>query len=209
MLRSQAGPATRTPEARLSELINGGFTMIVGILGTDGYSRSLEGLLAKCRGLTEEGVTAYMWTGCYRVPPPTITGSITKDIMTVEQVIGVGEIAVSDHRGSQPSRTDLVAVASECRVAGMLSGKCGLVHVHIGPGKGLLGPLFDVVQNTDIPITQFLPTHMDRSEELIADGARWLAEGGNLDFTGRSVRCRIALKDYDAKGLLRDNGEGD
>lgn len=98
-------------------------------------------------------------------------------------------------------------MASECRVGGMLSGKCGIVHVHVGPGSECLAPLFDVVNNSEIPISQFVPTHMDRSEALIADGARWLSEGGRLDITCRSVKCRIALKDYDAKGLLADNGE--
>lgn len=151
---TQAGPATRTPEAKLSELINGGITTVVGISGTDGISRSLQALLAKTRALNEEGITAFMWTGAYACPPPTITGSPDVDVMTVEQIIGAGEIAVSDHRGSQPTRQELARLAAQCRVAGMLSNKCGLVHVHMGPGKDLLAPLWDVVNNTDIPITQ-------------------------------------------------------
>lgn len=31
---------------------------------------------------------------------------------------------------------------------------------------------------------QFHPTHMDRSEDLINQGAQWLLDGGSLDFTG-------------------------
>ena len=201
----EAGPCTRTPEGRLSEFISGGVTTIVGITGTDGHARSLHALLAKARALEEEGMSAFIWTGNYACPPPTITGTVLSDIMTVEQCIGVGEIAVSDHRGSQPTREELVKVASQARVAGMLSGKCGLVHVHVGPGRELLAPLWDVVNHTDIPITTFQPTHMDRTEELIADGAKWLEAGGVLDFTGRSVRCREALKMYHARGLLREN----
>ncbi|CAG9463223.1 unnamed protein product [Pedinophyceae sp. YPF-701] len=201
----EAGPSSRTPEAKLSELLSGGITTVVGILGTDGFSRSQENLLAKCRALNEEGMTAYMWSGNYACPGPTLTGSVTKDIMSVEQVIGVGEVAVSDHRGSQPTIDTLAGLAAEARVAGMLSNKAGIVHIHIGPGKGLLKPLWDVVENSEIPITQFIPTHMDRSEELIEDGAKWLRAGGFLDFTGRSVRTRVALGKYFHEGLPMEN----
>ena len=54
---------TRTPELQLSELIENGITTVVGLLGTDGLTRSVENLYAKTRALCEEGVSAYMMTG--------------------------------------------------------------------------------------------------------------------------------------------------
>lgn len=103
----EMGPSSRTPELQLSALINAGITTVVGVTGTDSISRSMENLLTKARALCQEGLSAFMWTGAYRVPTPTITGSISRDICLVEQCIGVGEIAVGDHRGSQPTVHDL------------------------------------------------------------------------------------------------------
>ena len=65
---------TRTPELKLSEMIEGGITTVVGLLGTDGITRSIENLYAKVMALNEEGVSAYMMTGAYGYPGPTITG---------------------------------------------------------------------------------------------------------------------------------------
>lgn len=59
---------TRTPELQLSELVENGITTVVGLLGTDGITRSVENLYAKTRALCEEGVSAYMLTGAYGIP---------------------------------------------------------------------------------------------------------------------------------------------
>ena len=50
---------TRTPELQMSELVENGITTVVGLLGTDGITRSVDNLYAKTRGLCEEGVSAY------------------------------------------------------------------------------------------------------------------------------------------------------
>jgi beta-aspartyl-dipeptidase (metallo-type) len=57
-------------------------------------------------GLQREGITAYIMVGSYQFPPATITGSLRKDIALIPNVIGVGEIAISDHRSTQPSFED-------------------------------------------------------------------------------------------------------
>ena len=54
---------TRTPELQLSELVENGITTVIGLLGTDGITRSVENLYAKTKALCEEGVSAYMLTG--------------------------------------------------------------------------------------------------------------------------------------------------
>ena len=50
-------------------------------------------------------------------------------------MIGIGELALSDHRSSQPTRDELLRIASDAHVAGMISGKAGIVHLHLGDGE--------------------------------------------------------------------------
>ena len=42
---------TQAPQVQLSDLIRGGVTTVVGLLGTDGISRSTENLVAKAKAL--------------------------------------------------------------------------------------------------------------------------------------------------------------
>ncbi|CAL8470415.1 g9957 [Coccomyxa elongata] len=179
----EAGPASRTPECQLSNLLNAGITTVVGVLGTDCIFRRQEALVAKCRALRAEGITAFHWAGSYRVPPATLFDSVQRDMCFVESCVGVGEVAVSDHRSSAPTPHELARIASEARVGGMLSGKAGLVHVHMGAGPTMLQPLREALALSDVPIAQFWPTHMDRNEPLLHDGLRWIEEGGCIDFT--------------------------
>lgn len=173
---------TRTPEVRLSALASAGITTVVGLLGTDCITRHNESLYAKTKGLTHEGVSAFMFTGGYQVPSATITGSITKDIAFIDTVIGL-KTAVSDHRSSHPSNHELIRMASEARVAGMLSGKCGRVVVHMGGSPNCFAPLHDVIAHSDIPITQFIPTHVNRTKELLEQALDWCMQGGYIDIT--------------------------
>ncbi len=131
----EGGPATRTPEMPLSWMIEAGITTVVGLLGTDGVTRSLDNLLMKAKGLRAEGVSAWIWTGSYQLPPPTLTGDVARDIAIIDEVVGVGEIAIADHRSSNPEALDLVRLAKEARLGGMLGGKCGLVHLHLGDAE--------------------------------------------------------------------------
>ncbi|QCX32536.1 beta-aspartyl-peptidase [Caloramator sp. E03] len=182
----EGGYKTRTPEIMLSDLIIGGITTVVGCLGTDGITRSMEGLLAKARGLEEEGITAYIYTGSYRVPITTITGSVMKDIMLIDKVIGAGEIAISDHRSSQPTIDMIMQLVADARVAGILSGKAGIVNFHLGEGGRMLNYLHEIVIKTEIPYTQFLPTHINRNEQLLNEGIKFAKAGGFIDFTTSS-----------------------
>lgn len=182
----EGGFSTRTPEISLTDITTAGVTTIVGCLGTDGVGRSMEALYAKAKALEEEGISTYIYTGNYRVPVTTITGSIMKDIMMIDKVIGVGEIAVSDHRSSQPTVEELKRIAADARVAGILSGKAGVVNIHLGDGRRMLNPLFDITENTELPITQFIPTHMSRNPYLFEQAIRYAKTGGYIDFTTSS-----------------------
>lgn len=185
----EAGPASRTPEAALSELLAGGLTTVVGVTGTDSVSRSQPNLIAKITGLNNDGITAFHWCGSYSLPPDTVTGSVQRELSLIDSCIGVGEVAVSDHRGSAPTPQDLLRLALDARVGGMLGAKAGLVHCHLGAGPAGLQPLRKALELSAgvLPITSFHPTHIERSPQLTEQGAGWLADGGTLDLTCRQA----------------------
>ena len=178
----EQGPASRTPEIQLSELTKNGVTTVLGLLGTDGISRSLENLLFKCCALEQYGLTAKMLTGNYRYPSPTLTGDVARDIALIDRIIGV-KIAVSDHRSSNISGEELARLATEVRVSSMLAGKAGLVVMHMGGGEQRMAPLFWALEHSDVPPETFLPTHCCRSPQLISDAVRFNKMGGTIDFT--------------------------
>lgn len=177
---------TRTPEIMLSDITKGGVTTVVGCLGTDGVSRGMVSLVAKARGLEEEGITTYIYSGSYHIPLTTITGDVMKELIAIDKVIGVGEIAISDHRSSQPSLDELKRVAADARVGAMLSGKAGILNIHMGDGKRMMEMLFKIVEETEIPFSQFLPTHVNRNPYLFEEGIRYAKAGGFIDFTTSS-----------------------
>lgn len=178
----EQGPASRVPEAPLSVLLKNGITTVVGLLGTDGITRSIENLVAKARALTEEGITAYALTGAYAYPSPTMTGSVEKDIVMIDPIIGV-KVAVADHRSSNPTSKELIDLGTQARRAGLLGNTPGLVIMHMGDGSANLQHLFAALDNSDIPARNFLPTHMLRTPELIAAGKELIKRGGYMDCT--------------------------
>lgn len=179
----EGGFATRTPELPLSDAIRGGITTVVGCLGTDGITRSLPGLLAKAKALEAEGLSTFLYSGSYGVPVRTFTGSIEEDLILIDKVLGLGEVAISDHRSSQPAFRDLARLAGETRRGGILSGKAGLVNLHLGDGPGGLEPLRRLLAETELPPTQFLPTHINRNPRLFEEGLAYAKAGGFVDFT--------------------------
>lgn len=183
----EGGAKTRTPEIMLTDIITGGVTTVVGCLGTDGCTRTMSNLLAKAKGLEEEGITAYVYTGSYQVPVRTLTGSIMDDIILLEKVVGTGEIAISDHRSSQPSKKEFARIVADTRVGGILSGKAGLVNIHMGDGENRLKFLRYVLKKTEIPASNMLPTHINRSKALMEDGIDYAKNlGGYIDLTTSS-----------------------
>ena len=201
----EQGPASRVPESYLSVFTTNGITTVVGLLGTDGITRSIENLVAKARALTEEGITVYCLTNYYAYPPTTMTGSVEKDIVMITPMIGV-KVAVSDHRSSNPSGEDLIALGVQARRAGLLSNTPGLVTMHMGSGKGKLDPLFYALENSDIPVKNFLPTHMLRTDELIDEGAKLVRMGGFMDCTAGSDENELELHTDRLFELLNRDG---
>lgn len=162
----EGGFANRTPEATMEGLNKFGVTTVVGCLGTDGIGRDMCALVAKTKGLREQGMSAWCYTGSYQVPVRTLTDGITKDIMMIEEIIGTGEIAISDHRSSQPTFEEFARLAADTRLGGVLSGKAGVINVHLGNGARCMELIERVISETEIPASQFLPTHVNRNEKL-------------------------------------------
>ena len=179
----EGGFHTRTPQMELTEATTAGVTTVIGALGTDDVSRTLEDLLAKAYGLEQEGLNAFIHCGSYQVPVETLTGSVRRDLMLIPKVIGVGELALSDHRGSHPSVEELTRIAADSRVGGMLAGKKGTVFLHLGDHEEKLNLVNQVIQTSAIPASQFFATHINRSLDLLEDGAKFAAYGGFIDMT--------------------------
>jgi len=204
----EGGFATRTPELMLSEAILAGVTTLVGCLGTDGITRSLVGLLAKARGLEEEGISTWIYTGSYAVPAVSLTGSVESDLLIIDKILGVGEVAISDHRSSQPTHEQLCQLVAETRRGGMLAGKAGLVHFHMGDGPGGLAPLRRLLEETEIPRTQLLPTHINRNPDLLAEGGAYARSGGLVDLTTSAPPAASGTRQVPASRALKALLEG-
>ena len=183
----EQGPRTRVPEAQLSTIFRCGVTTVLGLLGTDGITRSLENLQAKCQALNEEGLSCYMLTGSYAYPSPTLTGDVERDIMLIHEVIGV-KVAMSDHRSSNITGEELIRLGTLARRGGMLAGCAGLVTIHTGSGKAGLGPIFYALEKSDLPPSTFLPTHIGRNDDLFSQALTYAKMGGRIDITAGSSK---------------------
>ena len=182
----EGGFAFRTPELAADEALAAGVTTLVAALGTDSLTRTPAQVLGKVREFRAAGVSAYMYTGSYHLPVKTLTGRVESDIMLIPEVLGVGELAISDHRSSAPTHDELARLVSEARVAGLLAGKSGVSFFHIGDGRGALAPLRALRDGTDIPLRQLYPTHCNRNPWLFAEAIDWGRAGGWIDLTTSS-----------------------
>ncbi len=179
----EAGFSTRVPPVPPSHFTRAGATTVVGLLGTDDVTRSTESLVAQVYALREEGLSAYCYTGGYHLPPTTLTGSVQRDIVFIEPVIAVGEVAISDHRSSQPTLNELLKVAAEAHVAHLMTGKAGVLHLHLGDGERGLQLVRDALDQSEIPARVFNPTHVNRRKELFDEACELTLKGCTVDIT--------------------------
>ncbi len=204
----EGGPQYRTPPTQFSEFVKAGITAVVGLLGTDGIGRSLKSLFMKARELEQEGISTWIYTGAYQYPSPTITGSILSDLLFVDKVIGL-KISLSDHRASHPTLEEFIRVVSESRTGGILAGKAGVVHIHMGSEKQGLDYLFEIINKTDIPIGQFAPTHLAKNEESFKNDIAFGKMGGYVDLTtGSSAGPQSTKKIKASRAVKRLIEEG-
>src|SRR5699024_5992170 len=224
----EGGFATRTPELQLGNVIKAGVTTVVGCLGTDGTTRHMTSLVAKARGLEEEGITAYVYTGNYHIPTPTITSSVKDDVILIDKVIGAGEIAISDSRSAQPSVHEVAKLAAEARIGGLLSKKARVTHCQVGIGEERLKFLRRLIEAYEIPPASIYATHITRSRERVDeaiglshkgsyvympaddDTAGWIGyfkeNGGDMEHLAISSDGNGSLPVFDDKGEMTGFG---
>ncbi len=180
----EGGFAKQTPELWPSEVLPAGITTVVGTLGVDTTMKTPAGLLAKVKAFNEDGLSAFMWTGGYDVPPTPITASVRTDILFIMEVIGVGELAIADERASDPELPELARIAHEAHVGGLLSGKAGVTHFHVGPGKRRLRCLHELLdaERLQVDPAWLYPTHVQRSEALLDEAVALVRRGATVDF---------------------------
>jgi beta-aspartyl-dipeptidase (metallo-type) len=179
----EAGFATQVPPVPISQFTSVGVTTVVGLLGTDDTTRTTGNMLSRVYALREEGMSAYCWTGGYHLPLTTLTGSAKTDIAYLEPVIGVGEFAISDHRSSQPTLQEVLRLASEAHVAGLMTGKAGIIHFHLGDGPRRLQLIKQAIEETEIPARVFNPTHINRNKPLFDEACELMHLGIYADIT--------------------------
>lgn len=177
----EGGAETRVPPLDVARLVEGGVTTAVGLLGTDGTTRSIRELLACARALDAHGLTGFAYTGSYEVPPPTLTGSVRGDLVHVDRIVAVGELALSDHRSSQPTYEELVRIAADAHVGGMMAKKAGLVHLHLGDGPRGLELVRRAIRETELPARTFHPTHCNRNPRLFEEALAIARDGVRID----------------------------
>ena len=202
------GAATKVPAPALSAYLQAGVTSVVGLLGTDDVTRSTAELLAGVRALREQGLSAWCWTGGYHLPPTTLTGSVRGDIVHLDAVIGAGEIALSDHRSSQPTLDQLLHLASDCHVGGLLARKAGVLHLHLGDGDRGLALIRAALDQSELPPRVFQPTHVNRRTALFEEALQLAERGCHIDLTAFPVddkeeahTAAEGLRRYLASGL--------
>lgn len=183
----EAGFRTRVPALPLSHYTSSGITTVIGLLGTDDVARGPRELLATIHALREEGLSAYGYSGGYHLPPATLTGSLRGDLVFLEPLIGVGELAISDHRSSQPTLDELLRVASDTHVAGLMTGKAGVVHLHLGDGERGLELVRQALDRTELPARVFQPTHVNRRRALFDEAMELARHGVPMDVTAFPV----------------------
>jgi beta-aspartyl-dipeptidase (metallo-type) len=183
----EAGFRTRVPAVPLTRFTLAGVTTVVGLLGTDDVTRGPRDLLATIYGLREEGLNAYGYAGGYHVPLATLTDSVRGDLVLLEPLLGIGELAISDHRSSQPSFEEVLRLAADAHVAGLMTGKAGILHLHLGDGARGLDFVRRALQESEIPARVFNPTHVNRRKALFAEAVALARDGCCIDLTAFPV----------------------
>lgn len=186
----QQGFASLAPEVTVSELISCGTTTVIGLLGTDGFVKDLPSLYAKVKGLSQEGLSAYMLTGYYGIPTPTLTHSVAEDLIYIDKVIGC-KLAMSDDRSSFPTELEILRLINQVRLGGFTSGKGGFLHIHLGNLPSGISLLIDIAKKYPTLIKYLSPTHMIRTELLFQQAIEFAKMGGNVDFSTGGTRFQL------------------
>ena len=181
------GFASRAPELQTSQLTRAGITSVIGMLGFDATSKDMRALIAKTKAFRQDGISAWALTGAtLEHPVPTLTGRIRDDIAFVEEIIGVGEISVSElgyaYDSNGPGAQYIAEAATAGLLAGRLARKRGYLCLQVPPYHGAcLKPVMAMLERTGLPIAQLLPSHVNQTDAYMADAIVWAKRGGCVD----------------------------
>lgn len=176
------GPATRTTDLQIDRIATAGVTTVVSPLGADSLSRTIPALLARAAALDTEGVTAYCYTGGWKVPVPTLTGDPQADVAFIDRIVGI-KVSISEAMAPALSLDDLCRLAHAAYTGGRLAGKRAVLHAHIGDQPEGLAPLQEVQRRTGIPADRLVATHVNRNPRLWRQALDYGRGGGSLDLT--------------------------
>lgn len=160
----------------------------------------MPGLLARAKALKEQGLNAFVWSGGYSLPPATLLTSTREDIIFIEEVIGAGEIAISDNRAVEPDLHELARLVTDAHVGGMLSRKAGVTHFHVGDGKTRLASIRRLLEETEVQPEWLYLTHVERNEPLMREA---------IEIASRGVFVDIDIVEEDLAQWLRFYFEND
>ena len=183
----ESGFSSRVPPVSLGMFTRAGVTTVVGVLGTDDTTRDTRSLVAQTCALREEGLGGFCHTAGYHIPPVTLTGCVKDDIVFIDPVIGAGEVAISDHRSSQPTLNEIMRLASDVHVAGLITGKAGILHLHLGDGDRGLDLVRRALDTSELPARVFNPTHINRKKALFEEAIELARRGCTVDITAFPV----------------------
>lgn len=176
------GLDSKTPEIFVSHFFKHGVTTAVGVLGFGSVVEGPRHLYAKTNTLYEDGLSAYMHTGTFDIPSPTVTGSVKEDLVMLPRVLGV-KVAVNDPCASLPSVREFARLAGLAYIAGNQSGKCGVLHTHIGHHGDPYAFLEEAHLLSGVPKKQFVPTHCNWSTSHVDGAIPYAKNGGFVDFS--------------------------
>jgi beta-aspartyl-dipeptidase (metallo-type) len=177
------GPMGRTHDIAWKDIVESGTTTVVGCLGGSRFVRSLHSLYIKTLELDMMGLTTYMYTGSFVIPPPTLTGEIRKDLYLIPKVIGL-KTAISDTTTNHHTWRDLAGIAAEVLFGADIANKHAVIHVHVGKQKTRMDRLFELVENTGINPARVIPTHINRRDpDVIEQAIEYTKMGGIVDLS--------------------------
>ncbi len=183
------GPLSRSPDMPLSWITLAGITTVVSPLGTDSLSRSISALLSRAAALTAEGLNAFVYTGGWRNPVPTLTGDPQTDLAYIDRILGI-KIAIAEVSSPPFTIDDLCRLAQAAVIGGGIGGKKGVLHAHIGDRTEGLNPLRETANASGISPDRFVATHVNRNAQLWDQAFAFAREGGGIDLTAQIQKDR-------------------
>ncbi|MBD3172108.1 beta-aspartyl-peptidase [Candidatus Bathyarchaeota archaeon] len=203
------GPVGRTSDIAWKDIVESGTTTVVGCLGSSRFARTLDRLYIKTLELEMMGISTYIYTGSFVIPPPTLTGEIRKDVYLVPKVIGL-KTAISDPTTNHHTWRDLADIASEVLYGSSIADKHAVIHVHVGRQDTRMDRIFELIDNMGIDPVRIIPTHINRRKpDVMEQAIEYTKMGGIVDLSSlmrREEGTMTGLKPHLAVKRMLEEG---